>query len=163
MNHGFVRAPDGTFTTFDVLGSGTGPGQGTLPQDINEPGVINGDYIDASGVLHGFLRDKHGTITTFDAPGAGTASGQGTFPTTLNPSGAMTGYYQDASGVLFTASCGASKPRGEPTFGASTPARGFPSIRPKGLSMTKSLLRSQADILGLGGGLFMPCTPKVTA
>ena len=28
--HGFVRAPNGTITTFDVPGAGTGPGQGTM-------------------------------------------------------------------------------------------------------------------------------------
>src|ERR1051326_4329715 len=29
--HGFVRAPDGTFTTFEALGAGTGSYQGTAP------------------------------------------------------------------------------------------------------------------------------------
>ena len=30
--HGFVRAPNGAITTFDVPGAGTGPNQGTLPK-----------------------------------------------------------------------------------------------------------------------------------
>src|SRR5205807_1071010 len=30
VTHGYVRAPDGTFTTFDAPGAGTGSGQGTI-------------------------------------------------------------------------------------------------------------------------------------
>ena len=78
--HGYLRAPDpnGTFTMFDVLGAGTGPGQGTVAADINTTGVIAGYWIDPSNVYHGFVRDAGGAITWFDAPGAGTGSGQGT-------------------------------------------------------------------------------------
>jgi hypothetical protein len=75
--HGFVRAPNGAITTFDVPGAGTGSGQGTIGEAINPVGTIPGNYIDASSVNHGFVRDKHGGLTTFDAPGAGTSSGQG--------------------------------------------------------------------------------------
>ena len=45
--HGVLRAPDGTITTFDVPGAGTGPFQGTLPLGINQAGTIEGDYIDS--------------------------------------------------------------------------------------------------------------------
>ena len=31
VNHGFLRAPDGAFTTFDAPNAGTAPGQGTIP------------------------------------------------------------------------------------------------------------------------------------
>src|SRR6266704_1107232 len=59
---GFVRAADGTITTFDVLGAGTTPGSGgTLPQSINHGGVITGFYDDASYVAHGFVRAADGT------------------------------------------------------------------------------------------------------
>ena len=34
-----------TFTTFDVPGAGTGPGQGTNPQAINPVGMISGVYL----------------------------------------------------------------------------------------------------------------------
>jgi hypothetical protein len=51
VSHGFLRARDGTFTTFDPPGS-----TNTYPFDINPAGVIAGYYSDASGGSHGFLR-----------------------------------------------------------------------------------------------------------
>jgi len=100
MGHGFLRAPDGTITTFDVPGAGTGSGQGTLGENINDSEVIEGNYIDASNVAHGFVRARDGTITTFDAPGAGTGSGQGTFPNGhINDTGTITGYDVDNNNV----------------------------------------------------------------
>src|SRR6266704_2486561 len=97
--HGVLRAPDGTITTFDAPGAGTGPGQGTVPENISTPGVVTGNYVDASDVNHGFVRAKHGAITTFDVPGAGTGPGQGTIPFCNNPVDAITGVYIDASDV----------------------------------------------------------------
>jgi hypothetical protein len=88
--HGFLRAPDGTFTTFDVPGAGTGSFEGTLPSDINPAGTIAGFYFDASFVSHGFARASNGTFTTFDAPGAGTSPGYETVDAScsgLNPEG----------------------------------------------------------------------------
>jgi hypothetical protein len=76
--HGFLRAPDGTFTTFDAPGAGTGAYQGTFAISINPAGAITGYYTDASNVDHGFLRARDGTITTFEAPGSGTGAYQGT-------------------------------------------------------------------------------------
>jgi hypothetical protein len=55
INHGFLRARDGTVTTFDVPGAGTGFNQGTAPLGINPAGVIMGLYIDANNGHHGFL------------------------------------------------------------------------------------------------------------
>ena len=54
--HGFLRAPDGTFTTFDAPGAGTGPGQGTVALSNNPAGAITGYYTDGNNVSHGFLR-----------------------------------------------------------------------------------------------------------
>jgi hypothetical protein len=56
VNHGFVRASDGTITTFDVPDAGTGPFQGTIPLSNNPVDAITGYYIDANDVTHGFLR-----------------------------------------------------------------------------------------------------------
>jgi hypothetical protein len=78
VEHTYLRFPDGTFTTFDALGAGTGPFQGMGPNGINPAGAIVGPYTDASNVNHGFVRHPDGTITTFDPPGAGTGPGQGT-------------------------------------------------------------------------------------
>jgi hypothetical protein len=54
--HGFVRAPGGKITEFDVPGAGTGAWQGTQATAINPKGAITGHYTDAKGVSHGFLR-----------------------------------------------------------------------------------------------------------
>ena len=48
--------PRPTIITFDAPGSGTGPGQGTIPLSNNPADAITGYYIDASNATHGFLR-----------------------------------------------------------------------------------------------------------
>jgi uncharacterized membrane protein len=90
--HGFLRARNGTFTTFDVPGAVNG----TNGQAINPNGAIMGYHFEASGGAHGFLRDRDGTFTTFDAPGAVF----GTVPLGFNPEGTITGYYTDALGFF---------------------------------------------------------------
>ena len=104
VNHGFLRRPDGTFTTFEAPGAGTVAGsfEGTQPASINLEGTIAGTYIDANSVYHGFLRSPNGTFTTFEAPGADTNPGDfnGTYPSNINDSGAITGSYQDVSNVF---------------------------------------------------------------
>ena len=95
---GYVRAGDGTFTTFAAPGAGTGQ---TQPLSINPGGAITGWFIDPSNVYHGFVRTPDGTITSFDAPGADTSgSGLGTFPVSINDQGQITGYYIDANSVF---------------------------------------------------------------
>ena len=49
--HGYVRAPDGSFATFDPPGSTF-----TVSQALNPAGVATGWYNDASGATHGFVR-----------------------------------------------------------------------------------------------------------
>ena len=103
--HGFVRAPDGTITTFDAPGAGTGSGEGTFVETptggINPAGEITGDSCDAV-TCHGFLRTPDGTITSFDAPGADhtPGSGNGTFGVGLTPNGEIEGVDVDVNGVL---------------------------------------------------------------
>ena len=108
VDHGLIRRPDGTLTTFDVPGAGTGLYQGSgcpgCARGLNQLGAIAGTYIDANSVQHGFLRSPDGKFTTFDAPGAGTGSNQGTgcpsdCPTSLNDWGAITGIYIDTNFV----------------------------------------------------------------
>ena len=51
--HGYLRSPEGKFTTFD------GPGSvGTFFVNLNDWGRITGYYIDANLVYHGFLRTE---------------------------------------------------------------------------------------------------------
>jgi hypothetical protein len=78
----FLRAPDGSLTTFNVAGAGDAYATG-----INPEGAITG-----LSSLGGFLRARDGTFTIFNVPGA-----VGTAPFVINPAGAITGYYYDAS------------------------------------------------------------------
>ena len=100
--HGFLRSPQGKFTTFDAPGAGRGIGQGTSPVGINQRGVIAGYYQDAEGTFHGFVRAPGGAITTFDAPGAATGNGEGTilgWNSCINAVGAISGEYGDTNGL----------------------------------------------------------------
>ena len=55
INHGFVRARNGTVTILDAPGAGTGSSHGTWALSINPAGHVVGVYEDASGLVHGFL------------------------------------------------------------------------------------------------------------
>jgi hypothetical protein len=109
VDHGLIRHPDGTLTTFDVPGAGTGSYQGSgcpgCHRGLNSSGTIAGTYIDANSVQHGFLRNSKGNFTTYDAPGAGTDSFEGTgcpsdCPTSLNDEGQIMGTYIDTNFVF---------------------------------------------------------------
>ena len=86
----FLR-PQPTIITIDAPGAGTGPFLGTQSLAINPPGVITGEYADASNALHGFVRATNGAITSFDVPGGGTGSDEGTFVWCINPGGVIAG------------------------------------------------------------------------
>lgn len=98
--HGFLRSPDGKFTSFESPGADTTPNDfnGTFAQSINDRGVIAGYYDDATGLAHGFVRSAEGTFTTFDVPGAV----NGTIPVYLNDAAAIVGYSLDVN-LLFHA------------------------------------------------------------
>lgn len=132
VNHGFVRAANGTITApIDAPGTGTvGLFPGTLTASIDTAGDITGVYEDANGLNHGFLRAANGTMTApLDAPGAGTGSVGGMFPggtvnLGINDSGAMTGGFFDANGVahgFLLTTAPAPPPAATPTF---SPAAG---------------------------------------
>ena len=44
VGHGFLRAKDGTFTTIDAPGAGTGMFQGTFAFNINSEGAVAGTF-----------------------------------------------------------------------------------------------------------------------
>lgn len=96
--HGFVRSPQGQFTTFEVPGADTTPNSynGTVAQGINDLGEIVGYYADTSGIAHGFLRSSWGTFMTFDVPGAA----YGSIPVFINLEGAVVGYSLDANSLF---------------------------------------------------------------
>jgi uncharacterized membrane protein len=60
MNHGFLRAADGTITRLDIAEDVS-----TEPNVINDEGVIAGGYMDSKGIRRGFVRRRNGTIKTF--------------------------------------------------------------------------------------------------
>jgi hypothetical protein len=97
--HGFVRSPEGKFTTFDAPGADTTPGDfnGTFANGINDAGAITGIYSDASGGSHGFLRSPEGAFTTFDVTGSTAGS---TTANALNLEGSVVGFYADQNGVF---------------------------------------------------------------
>ncbi len=101
VGQGFIRASDGTFTTFYAPDAGsTSPGvEGTMPASINTNGDVAGGYIDANHAYHGFVRlAADGTITEFDAPGAPIAvANRGTTAIAINDSDQIVGFYTSGS------------------------------------------------------------------
>jgi hypothetical protein len=100
VSHGYLRSPQGQFTTFNVPGAGTAAGQGTgCPADcgsgLNDFGVIAGNYIDANYVFRVYARSAEGRFTLIDPPNAQLTSFNG-----LNDAGTVVGYYLDTSGVF---------------------------------------------------------------
>jgi hypothetical protein len=85
-SHGFVRARDGTITSFDI------PRSMVAPFAMNAKGTITGRYQDESLVYHGFLRTRDGNITTFDPPGS-----LDTNPVSINSAGVIAGSYYDTA------------------------------------------------------------------
>ncbi|HWY15711.1 MAG TPA: hypothetical protein VNX86_11295 [Rhizomicrobium sp.] len=82
-DHGFLRAPDGTITSFDAGQSGN-----TAVAAINTNGTVTGSFGDG-----GFLRLPDGAITTFAVAGA-----QATVPAGINDKGAIVGSWYKFDG-----------------------------------------------------------------
>jgi probable HAF family extracellular repeat protein len=91
IEHGFIRARDGSLTSFEVPQAAGG----THPEGINDEGDVVGWYFDTNSVRHGFLRDRKGTITPIDVPYAGS---QLTSTFAINNKGTIIGWYRDANG-----------------------------------------------------------------
>jgi probable HAF family extracellular repeat protein len=93
--HGFLLS-GGQYTTIDDPNAGTGPGQGTIANEINASGKIVGEFIDANNAPHGFLFSK-GQFTTIDDPN--TAPGAFQFAGFINDHGVIAGGYTDSAGT----------------------------------------------------------------
>jgi hypothetical protein len=92
VTHGFLRATDGTITSFDAPGAGVA----TFPAAITPQGLIVGTYFDANFATHIFLRAKDGTFTTPEIPSPGASfSGQ----VVANSEGAIAGGFVDSNGI----------------------------------------------------------------
>jgi len=99
-HHGFVRAPNGTITLFDISGS-----TATRAVGINRAGSVVGTFTDDTGTSYGFLRAHDGTIQTFDCASRGMGPGQGAFPSAISDPGDVTGgcvQYQRYYGFILT-------------------------------------------------------------
>jgi len=96
----FLRAPDGTFSTFDPPGAT--PYNGPRPVGINASGTIAGTFVADSNLGHGYLRAPDGTFTAIDAPGAalGANGSGGTDLAGINSMGAVTGSFTDANSAV---------------------------------------------------------------
>jgi hypothetical protein len=101
LYHGFVRYPNGSFTTFVEPDAGTVASQatfvGTLAFDVNLFGTTAGIYVDAGGVQHGFVRSPWNDFTSFDPTGS--VFTYVCEETCLSPDGTVAGFYSDSSGV----------------------------------------------------------------
>jgi hypothetical protein len=90
---GFVRTPDGIFTTFQVPGAYTGKYGGTTPVGIDLFGTVAGNYVTATG-NPAFLRYSNGVFETTLVPGAINAYIRG-----VNELGTTIGDYTNAQSV----------------------------------------------------------------
>jgi hypothetical protein len=97
VGHSFVRAPYGTFTSFDNPAAGTSAYLGTFAWNINSAWVIAGNYWDSNSVRHGFVRTPDGEFTNFDP--SGSVSTFVCLASCTNHAGTVTGYFFDANGL----------------------------------------------------------------
>jgi hypothetical protein len=81
--HGFLRAPDGTLTTFDVPGHA-----GTRPRGLNDEGWMVGQYADAS-IVAAFVMSPDGKFDRFHF------NRSLTIPFAINSAETVTGYFGD--------------------------------------------------------------------
>jgi hypothetical protein len=109
-NHGFLRARDGTITTFDPPGPISMFGIFGIDLFINPEGVITGAYkeLDPTNPFGGnyrvIVRTPDGDFTTFDAATYASCC-VWSFPYGVTPAGAITGSLNTAI-ILIMAACG---------------------------------------------------------
>jgi hypothetical protein len=95
LDHGFIRAADGTFTTFDVRGKSFRPT--FFVNQINDNGDVAGYYGSDSAPIFGFVRTADGKFANIDEPHAGHSdTSQGTLVHAINAAGVIAGEYYDS-------------------------------------------------------------------
>lgn len=146
--HGFVRAADGTITSFDPPDAGTSDTQGTQTADINSAGVITGSYIDSDYVRHGYLRSADGTFTSpIDGPNAG---GVGTVPASIDTAGDIAGFYEDANSLYH----GFVLPTGGTIAVIDAPGAATTAASGNGLGSIAGTLATSINTTGVIAGLY---------
>lgn len=95
-SHGFIRQPDGGFTTFHAPCPQCPEPYGTQAIDINLEGKVVGSVLPtaAGATIQGFVRSADGDFTLFVVPNS-----SATFPWAINSAGQIVGYYTDSAGV----------------------------------------------------------------
>jgi len=90
--HGFLRAPDGTFSVFDA----TTDAEATYGFGVNSQQTVAGIYATPEGAgLGGFLRTADGQITTVLTPEMGSPVSLGV--NSINDAGVVVGYYANGN------------------------------------------------------------------
>jgi hypothetical protein len=97
--HGFTRARNGNFKTFDEPNAGASAFSATQPNGINDLGAIVGVYADANGDNHGFLREPNRSFITIDAPGTSEGTVLATQCASINLEGVLGCQYLDTAGT----------------------------------------------------------------
>jgi hypothetical protein len=93
--HAFLRAPDGTFTTFDVKRVSA------LADTVNDDGDVAGIYLDMKTLSwRGFIRTSAGRFRTFDGS---EDNGGGPADLAINRGGMIAGDYMGGSGARYHA------------------------------------------------------------
>jgi uncharacterized membrane protein len=95
VNHAYLRATDGRFTSFDPTAPCVPSTLNTVAHGINDIGEIVGRCWDAKDNEYGFLRHQDGTFTILAYPGAGTTDAW-----TISENGAILGDYSDSAGFV---------------------------------------------------------------
>jgi hypothetical protein len=99
ITHSFIRAKDGSITTFDAPESVAG----SFADGISNCGAAVGAANGANFVYHAFVRNETGVFTVFDAPDAGLGGTalryQGTFATGVNAENEIIGVYVDSANL----------------------------------------------------------------
>ena len=128
LNHGFVRAADGTFTApLDAPGAsganfGIFPG-GTANISLNDSGVVAGGYLDVNGTGHGFsltlpLTLPQAAMPTFNPPAGTYAAAQSVTVADTTPGAA----------IHFTTD-GSTPGTSSPLFSAAIPVNSSETIK----------------------------------
>src|SRR5208282_3126381 len=66
INHGLVRSPSGTITSFDAPNAAQGHTQGTLVYAVNNSGTCTGLFNGQDNLIHGFTRTPNGQFSVFN-------------------------------------------------------------------------------------------------
>lgn len=91
MEHGFLRSPSGTITTFDPPTDTNG----TTVFGMNNPGAAVGYYLPASFTTTGFVRSPAGTFTDVFYPGSFATEAH-----SINDAGVIAGSYNFGTGFI---------------------------------------------------------------